>query len=148
MSRRFDLQSTEGESGQASGITALDLADLPPPLPKMLRLMLRQGEMTYPDIQDAVGLFPETDQLTSAELDEALDSLTRHGWLTHLSDRQPAVYRVNLRRKITNTSSDFQPRRRSSGALAQGIWSALENESSSDTPAKRHDKPDPPSSET
>ena len=60
----FDrLQRQIEDKKQEGGITALDLADLPPALRKIMRLMLRQLEMTYPQLVEAMANMPEEERL-------------------------------------------------------------------------------------
>ena len=99
---------------QEGGITALDLLDLPPALRKIMRLMLRELQMTYPRLCEAMDSMPEQERLTRAELDTALSTLTQQFWLTHIGEGEKAIYKVNLRRKAGST-------------LASGIWSSLDD---------------------
>jgi hypothetical protein len=111
-------------STQGSGVTTLDLADLPSPLPRLMRLMLRRVEMTRAEISAEISQFPEADRLTDEELDEALSGLILHGWIARNDEQSEPLYRVNLRRKLTAAAAAAAPRRRA-GALAQGIWESL-----------------------
>jgi hypothetical protein len=99
---------------QEGGITALDLADLPPALRKIMRLMLRELQMTYPRLREAMESVPEKDRLTPDELDSALSTLSQQFWLTHIGEGEKAIYKVNLRRRAGST-------------LAAGIWSSLDD---------------------
>lgn len=99
---------------QEGGITALDLMDLPPALRKIMRLMLRELQMNYPRLCEAMDSMPESDRLTRAELDSALSTLTQQFWLTSIGEREKAIYKVNLRRKAGST-------------LVSGIWSSLDD---------------------
>lgn len=107
LQRQIDDKSKEG------GITALDLADLSPALRKIMRLMLRQLQMNYPQLCAAMDALPETERLSRADLDLSLENLTAQAWLTRLGEGAKAVYKVNLRAKSGST-------------LASGIWSALD----------------------
>ncbi|MBL8091851.1 MAG: hypothetical protein KF758_02800 [Anaerolineales bacterium] len=98
---------------QQDGITALDLVDLPPALRKIMRLMLRELQMSYPRLREAMESMPETDRLTPDQLDAALSNLTQQFWLTHIGEGEKAIYKVNLRKKTGST-------------LAAGIWSSLD----------------------
>lgn len=103
MSGIFDrLQSQLGSQGDEGGITPLDLAGLPPALRKIMRLMLREIEMSYSDLCEAVKTLPEADSLTPDEFDKALDDLSRQGWLIKMG-QDKVSYRVNLRRKAGST---------------------------------------------
>lgn len=99
---------------QEGGITALDLADLPPALRKIMRLMLREIQMSYPRLREAMEAVPEADRLTPADFDSALLTLTQQFWLTHIGEGEKAIYKVNLKRKAGST-------------LAAGIWASLDD---------------------
>src|SRR2546421_7213228 len=96
-----------------SGISVLDFGDLPLPQRKTMRLMLRQREITYPDLCQVVESLPEAERLNRSELDEALKSLSEQQWLIR-TDAEPVSYKVNFRRGT-------RP------ALARGIWSVLDS---------------------
>ena len=111
----FDRLQKEIENKQSEGgITALDLADLPPALRKIMRLMLRELQLNYPQLIEAMAGLPEAERLASKELDEALDVLTRQSWLVRIGEGPKAIYKVNLRRKLGST-------------LASGIWNTLDS---------------------
>ena len=110
----FDrLQRQINDKQKEGGITALDLADLPPALRRIMRLMLRQLQMSYPQLCESMDGMPENERLSRADLDGALENLTQQAWLTRLGEGQKAIYKVNLRPKSGST-------------LASGIWSALD----------------------
>ncbi|HUI88288.1 MAG TPA: hypothetical protein VLX61_06140 [Anaerolineales bacterium] len=118
----FDRLQKQIEDKQSEGgITALDLADLPPALRKIMRLMLRELQLGYSEITSAVASFPESERLAHSDLDEALDTLTRQAWLLRIGEGERAIYKVNLRRKSGST-------------LASGVWNTLD--------AKLKDKPE------
>ena len=110
----FDrLQTKIDDKNKEGGITALDLADLPPALRKIMRLMLRQLQMNYPQLCAAMDGLPENERLARADLERSLETLTAQAWLTRLGEGPKAVYKVNLKAKSGST-------------LASGIWSALD----------------------
>ena len=120
MSGVFDrLQSQLSSSDDEGGITPLDLAELPPVLRKIMRLMLREIEMSYSDLCEAAKALPEADSLSPAEFDKALDALSNQGWLIKMGEEN-VTYRVNLRRKAGSTL---------------GLWATLQSriEESDDT---------------
>ena len=117
----FDRLNKEIENKQQEGgITALDLAGLPPALRKIMRLMLRELQMTYPRLGEAMDAMPAEERMSRSDLDEALATLTEQFWLTRIGEGEKAIYKVNLKRKAGST-------------LAAGIWSSLD--------AKLKDKP-------
>ncbi len=110
----FDrLQNQIDDKRKEGGITALDLADLPPALRRIMRLMLRKLQMNYPQLCEAMDNMPENERLSRADLNASLEALTQQAWLTRLGEGERAVYKVNLRAKAGST-------------LAGGIWSALD----------------------
>ena len=121
----FDrLQRQIEDKSKEGGISALDLASLPPPLRKIMRMMLRQLEMNRPDLWTAVQALPEAERLSLAELDEALATLSQQQWLIKFGEGERASYKVNLRRKAGST-------------LTGDVWAALDHkiEPPTDKPA-------------
>src|ERR1051326_4039818 len=96
-----------------SGLSVLDFGDLPSTQRKTMRLMLRQREVTYPDLCQVVDALPEAERLTRSELDDALKNLTEQQWLIR-SGEAPVIYKVNFRRGT-------RP------ALARDIWNVLDS---------------------
>ncbi|KAF0107195.1 MAG: hypothetical protein FD146_2036 [Anaerolineaceae bacterium] len=84
---------------EAEGISAGDIAQLPPALRKIMRLMLREVELTHAAICATMSTLPMADQLNRAELDQALDTLTAQNWLIRRGEGERLNYTVNLRRK-------------------------------------------------
>jgi hypothetical protein len=110
----FDRLNKEIENKQQEGgITPLDLAELPPALRKIMRLMLRELQMNFPQLSEAVDALPQKERLTRDELQDALSTLTQQFWLIRIGEGEKAIYKVNLRRKAGST-------------LAAGIWSSLD----------------------
>lgn len=95
------------------GISALDLAQLPQNLRRIMRLMLREIEMTRTAIVEAIENMPEDQRLNHDELDEALNTLSQQGWLICRGEGERTNYAVNLRRKRGSS-------------LDSGIFKALE----------------------
>ncbi len=110
----FDrLQKEIENKGNEGGITALDLADLPPTLRKIMRLMLRELQLNYPQLIEAVAALPEKERLAAKDLDAALEALSTQGWLIRIGQGEKAIYKVNLRRKAGSK-------------LASGVWNTLD----------------------
>jgi hypothetical protein len=110
----FDrLQKEIEDKGGEGGITALDIADLPPTLRKIMRLMLRELQLNYPQLIETVAALPDNEQLARKDLDEALGVLTAQGWLIRIGQGEKAIYKVNLRRKAGSK-------------LASGVWNTLD----------------------
>ncbi|MEW5872748.1 MAG: hypothetical protein AB1894_26045 [Chloroflexota bacterium] len=109
------------------GISALELADLPPNLRKIMRMMLREVVMKYTDLLRAVEAMPPANRLSRAELDSALDVLVEQNWLLRYGDGELMSFRVNLRR-------------RAGSQLGQDIWSALQGRIAASQPGEQPDK--------
>lgn len=120
----FDrLQNTLDDRAKEGGISPLDLAALPPRLRKIMRLMLREVEMTHEQLREATANMPEADRLTDAELKDALENLSKQSWLIQLGQGELITYKVNLKRKGPSS-------------LASGIWATLDSKLSSDKAEK------------
>lgn len=110
----FDRLNKEiKDKQQEGGITALDLAELSPALRKIMRLMLRELQMSYPRLCEAMDAMPEKDRLTRDGLDKSLSTLTQQSWLIRIGEGEKAIYKVNLRHG-------------DGSKLAAGIWSSLD----------------------
>ena len=108
LQRQLDIQKRE------SGISALEIVDLPPNLRKIMRLMLREVVMKYTDLVKAVEAMPLANRLTKNELDKSLGTLVTQNWLLRSGEGEFVNYRVNLRR-------------RAGSALNKDIWAALDS---------------------
>ena len=110
----FDrLQQKLEVEKRTEGISALEISELPPSLRKIMRLMLREVEMTFTALKTAVDSMPAADQISHAELDQALQALSQQGWLIQRGEGEGLNYSVNLRRKSGST-------------LSNSIWGNLE----------------------
>lgn len=87
----------------SEGISPLEIAELPPPLRRVMRLMLREDTLT---LEQMVEVVCDAGEMTPSELEQALDELTRQNWLLRHEDQ----YEVNLRRRASAMS---------------GIWATL-----------------------
>jgi hypothetical protein len=114
----FDrLQNQLDDRAKEGGISPLDLAALPPRLRKIMRMMLREIEMTYEQLREATAKMPEADRLNDTELKDALENLTKQSWLLRVGQGEIVTYKVNLKRKGPSS-------------LASGIWATLEDKMS------------------
>ena len=110
----FDRLNKEIENKQKEGgITPLDLVELPASLRKIMKIMLRELQMTYPRLCEVMDAMPEEERMPRKLLDEALATLTEQFWLLRIGENEKAIYKVNLKRKNGST-------------LAAGIWSSLD----------------------
>jgi len=107
LQRQLDIQKRE------QGISPLELADLPPNLRKIMRLMLRQVAMKYAELCKVVDELPTAQRLAHAELDQALQTLVEQNWLLRSGEGDMITYRVNLRRRAGSN-------------LDKDVWAALD----------------------
>jgi hypothetical protein len=107
------------------GISVMEIATLPPALIKILRLVLRQSEISYPALCDQVAMLRDADPLSQAELDVALDTLCAQGWVIR-SDAHSPTYRVNLRRKASSARGERHPGGKPASDMGRKIWAALD----------------------
>jgi hypothetical protein len=115
MSGIFDrLQKQMEVESQKDGISPLDLAALPPLLRKIMRYMLREYEMLYSEICQWAKELPEEERPSQAELDQALEMLSKQFWLIKRGEGERVRYQANLRRKAGSK-------------LAQGAWNVLDS---------------------
>lgn len=125
----FDrLQKALDIEKQEEGISAGDIAELPPALRRIMRMMLREVEMAYAAICAAVESAPEAGRMSRAELDEALKTLTAQSWLIRRGEGERVNYMVNLRRKAGSQ-------------LGGSFWNALDAKIAEN---KKKGSPDPP----
>lgn len=99
---------------QEAGITPLDIAELPDQYRKLLKIILREAEMTFTEIQESIKKVHDIKDLNEADLIAALTELTKQMWLIRRGDGDRVRYEVNLRRKAGS-------------GLSGNIWSALDS---------------------
>ncbi len=100
MSGLFDQLKKQVEKARENqGVGPADLLTLPVAQRRVMRILLREIQLSYPDIVTAVSHLPPPQQLTIAELDDALIQLTEAGWLIRMGQAELITYRVDLRRK-------------------------------------------------
>jgi hypothetical protein len=107
LQKQLDIRKRE------QGISAIEIADLPPNLRKIMRLMLRELVMKYDDVLAAVEAMPPANRMSKSELDLALKTLVEQNWLLRSGQGELESYRVNLRRKAGSQ-------------LDSDIWNSLE----------------------
>lgn len=124
MSNVFDrLQRQLNIQKRENGISALELADLPPNLRRIMRLMLRELVMKTDQIVSAVAAMPEANRMSQNEIEAALAALVEQNWLLASGEGEFLSYRVNLRRKAGS-------------ALGQDIWATLNSRIAPSAPKK------------
>ncbi|MEM7331766.1 MAG: hypothetical protein AAF490_06720 [Chloroflexota bacterium] len=113
MSGFFDRLQKEIDKTRAdSGMRPVDLLTLSAPQRRIMRLLLREVQLTYPEITTAVSNLPDDQQLTAVELDKNLIQLTQDGWLIRMGQDTLSTYRVNLSHKPGSQ-------------VGSGMWGAL-----------------------
>jgi hypothetical protein len=112
MSGLFDRLDKKLDEQPREGLSPLELAKLPPSHRRLMRLLLRELELTRPEIIEASKKFPEDARMTEVELDAALAELSLDLWVVKKGEGDKALYAANLRRKAPSK-------------LAQSIWASL-----------------------
>ena len=87
------------------GLSTLVLTNLPPAHRKLIRHILRQVEPTYAELCQAVATWPEPEQLSQSELDEALKLLREQHYLVELGDTNDRRYKVSFSRRANREST-------------------------------------------
>ena len=126
MGDTHDRRDDERQSHEL-GISVLELTTLPPALIKIVRLVLRHSEITYPALCDEVASLRDADRLSQAELNLALDTLCAQGWVIRSTAHSP-TYQVNLRRKASSARAECHPGRKTAGDMRRKIWAALDTD--------------------
>jgi hypothetical protein len=115
MSGIFDrLQKRMEVEAQKDGISPLDLQSLPPLMRKIMRYLLREYEMLYSEICQWAKELPEEERPSQADLDQALETLSKQFWLIKRGEGERVRYQANLRRK-------------SGSRLDQSAWNTLDS---------------------
>ena len=99
------LQDILGKPG-GEALSTLDLMSLPSPVRRVINLMLRKVQITYPELCRTVAALPEDKRLSQAELDEILDALCQVGWLDQEQAGGVKTYKVSLSPKPGSVSAD------------------------------------------
>jgi hypothetical protein len=114
MSGIFDrLQKRMEVESQKDGISPLDLQNLPPLMRKVMRYLLREYEMLYSEICQWAKELPEEERPNQADLDQALETLSKQFWLIKRGEGERVRYQANLRRKAGSR-------------LEQSAWNTLD----------------------
>ena len=114
MSGIFDsLKGKLGENSQ-NGLSPIQIASLPPTERKIIRLLLRELEMTHTAILEALRGLPEAERLTHEEVEAALDTLSRERWVIRMGEGDNRKYEPNMRRRPPSS-------------LGQAVWSRLDS---------------------
>lgn len=115
MNDMFDrLQGEMEKRNRDSGISPMDLLDLPEHKRLLMRKMLRSRSMRKDEITAFVETWNEEKRLTQKQLDAALTDLSDQGWLIPIGEGDAKGFRVNLRRK-------------KGSQLNNSIWGAIDS---------------------
>jgi len=115
MSNVFDrLQNKLDIEKRDEGISLIEIAQLPPNLRKVMRIMLRKLEITRKGLIAEIDKLPEDDKLENDELIYSLETLAKQSWLISRGEGQFLNYQVNLRRK-------------SGSSLSKSFWARLDD---------------------
>lgn len=108
LQQKLDLQKSD------EGISPLHLMDLPPNLRKIMRLMLRECEITEAELRKKLTEKSDLSDLSPSELKIALDELSAQSWLIRRGEGERVTYQVNLRH-------------RTGSKVVGGIWRKLDD---------------------
>jgi hypothetical protein len=130
MSGVFDRLSSKlgGDDDSSKGPSPVELASLPAVQRSIMRMLLRELEMTDGALREAMAALPEDKRPTEADLTEAIKELSRDGWVIKMGEGQVVTYKANFRRRAPST-------------LAKSIWSALDSKIE-DTVRQRSQSPE------
>lgn len=124
----FDRLNQKLGDQKDEGISPVELAKLPPVHRQLMRILLRELELTYEALSEAAAELPEDKRPTMEELDAALNDLAREGWVIRMGEGDVVKYKANLRRKAPST-------------LAKSIWAALDTRIEETKASGQGDKP-------
>ena len=121
------------DDDRPSGMTTLDIADLPAAQRRVMFTLLRDSEAAVEGITlvDLAARLADTARPEGApELAETLDDLTQQGWLILRGEPPRARYKVNLRR------------RERSGGRGLNVWALLTDRLTPDEDSEDDDSHD------
>lgn len=124
MSGIFERLHKRLEAEQPEGLSPLDLKDMPPLMRRVMRHLLREYELPEAEIRLWAAELPENERPTQAELDKALEDLSRQFWLIRRGEGERTHYQANLRRKAASR-------------LDQSAWNSLEAKIAASKKARR-----------
>lgn len=80
------------------GLSPVDIAHLPKHQKSIMRLMIREYELTIIELKKSVGKFREDRKMSEDEMMVALDALETERWLLKVGE-ETIMYRANMKRK-------------------------------------------------
>lgn len=114
MSGVFDSLKGKLDENAQDGLSPIQIASLPPTERKIIRMLLRELEMTHGAIWEALQALPEGERPTHDEMEAALDTLANESWVIRMGEGDQRKYEPNLRRKAPST-------------LGKAVWAQLNN---------------------
>lgn len=96
----------------AHGFNVVDFMSLQPVERRIMRMVLREISMTYPQLRDAI---TTTEMIDEVKLAATLDDLTRNQWLSQHTNDHQIHYRVSSLQRTSSQNDTF--------------WNALELDS-------------------
>ena len=126
--------STDDQGGSdrpEEGLSILDLASLSAAQLQVMRIILRDIEVSYESLCASTDQLPAEERLSRAALDSTLQELVEKEWLIVRDADAAKVFKANLRRKSSRTVSDFvAPRSRHGGTSSslRNIWDSIEKD--------------------
>ncbi len=128
----------------ASGFNVVDFMDLQPLERCVVRLILREVTMSYPQLCEAITTLPADQQVDQLKLDSVLDHLTQNNWLVREYEHNLLSYRVNTGDQSRQTGLDLSELsraddslnlKRSKRNLPNHVWDCLTTDTPAETPA-------------
>jgi len=114
------------------GLSILDLASLSASQLQVMRIILREVEITYDALCQSIDLLPDIERLSRTALDDTLQELLQNEWLIEIgAEAESKAYKANLRRKSSRTISDFvapRSRRQGTSSNLRNIWDSIEKD--------------------
>lgn len=86
------------------GFNVFDFLELPSFERSIVRIVLRETRIAYPDLLRAVSAFPPERRIARPRLDVMLDNLTRDGWLVRSDENGQSFYGINSTPRPTSQS--------------------------------------------
>jgi hypothetical protein len=138
------------ETKKSDRLSTLDFMSMPSAARRILRLMLRKPEVSYPELCEMIDALPESKRISRAELDDALADLCERAWILQVEVDDVFVYQINLGAKTGSDVSRARPSpttpKRDSLAM-KDLWDAVDSTSDTDY-RKRHGAQDSDDEET
>ena len=106
------LSDKLGDIPDGEGVSPITIGALPSNQKRIVRLLLRELEMSYTAIIEEMG--NADPPVVGAELDEALKELALDGWLIRMGEGERVLYAVNMRRRAPSQ-------------MAHALWANLGN---------------------